>query len=326
MNNSNIDDANLPQRKRFQVTPDSSPKVKLACPFYRNSPENHQKHRSCAGPGWSTVHRVKEHILRQHAPPIHCVRCSTLFTTETQLNKHLTLPAPCPLRIPTFQLAGFNKDQEKALRKRGRGSQEKQWKELYRTLFPLVPEELIPSPRYENNFEEWEKRRRRDLDNMESYLRLKLTREVRRRLEQKNLKIPRALENQLRRQVIEIIESAQADVFQLYRQQDTRPMETYGLDPSRQPSNSNCARQPQTTYGRGLEATSDAPTLTAMTEGTHGGLSTSTVENVFESFNPSSGLQYDLVSSAGGPGGMGPQYEGADWMDSQILDDELWQL
>lgn len=176
---------------------------------------------------------------------------------------------------------------------------------------------------YDNDIAELEKRRRRDLDQMESYLRLKLSREVKRRLEQRNLKIPRALENQVRRQVIEIIESAQAYAFQSYRQQDTRPMETYGLDPSREPSNSNSARQPQTTYGRGLEATSEAPTLTPMTEGTHGGLSTSTAEDIFEPFNPSSGLQYDVVSSVGGPDGMGPQYEGADWMDSQILDESF---
>jgi hypothetical protein len=31
----------------------------LACPYYKRNPKKHQKLRSCAGPGWSTVHRVK---------------------------------------------------------------------------------------------------------------------------------------------------------------------------------------------------------------------------------------------------------------------------
>jgi hypothetical protein len=33
--------------------------LRLACPFYKRNPEIHQKWRSCAGPGWDTVHRVK---------------------------------------------------------------------------------------------------------------------------------------------------------------------------------------------------------------------------------------------------------------------------
>lgn len=32
---------------------------KLACPYFRRDPLRHKKHRSCAGPGWITVHRVK---------------------------------------------------------------------------------------------------------------------------------------------------------------------------------------------------------------------------------------------------------------------------
>ncbi|KAF5489197.1 hypothetical protein CGCS363_v011789 [Colletotrichum siamense] len=219
---------------------------------------------------------------------------------------------------------GFNREQEKALRKRRRGPADKQWKEIYRILFPLVPEELIPSPRYDNDIAELDKRRRRDLDQMESYLRLA----VRRRLEQKNLKIPRALENQVRRQVIEIIENAQADAFQLYRQQDANsPMRMD--DPeitSCQSSDSGSAPQSQTADGYGLEAPLEVPTLTAMTEGTHGGLSTSTAGDIFEPFVPSSGLQYDLDSSVGGPNGMGQQQEGADWMDDQLLDGEFWRF
>ncbi|KAF4929608.1 hypothetical protein CGCVW01_v001414 [Colletotrichum viniferum] len=221
---------------------------------------------------------------------------------------------------------GYNKEQEKALRKRGRGPPEQQWKEVYKILFPLVPEELIPSPRYGSIIEEWESRRRRDLDRMESYLRLELPRGVTRRFEQKSLQLPRALESQVRRQVIEIIESVQADAFQSYRRQDSRHVETYGPDTSCQPSHSNSTQQSQTTDGGGLEATLEVPNLTTMTASALRGPFTSTAEATSGPFNPTPGLQYDLDSSIGGHDDMQQQYESAGWMHSQTLDDELWQF
>lgn len=39
---------------------------KFACPYFKREPRKHRKHRSCVGPGWTTVHRVKyaaPHIL-----------------------------------------------------------------------------------------------------------------------------------------------------------------------------------------------------------------------------------------------------------------------
>jgi hypothetical protein len=37
--------------------------LRLACPFFKRNPDVHQRWRSCAGPGWDTVHRVKCVIL-----------------------------------------------------------------------------------------------------------------------------------------------------------------------------------------------------------------------------------------------------------------------
>lgn len=51
--------------------PDKRPKVngfsslsppllrKFACPYYKRYPERHRKWRSCSGPGWDTIHRLK---------------------------------------------------------------------------------------------------------------------------------------------------------------------------------------------------------------------------------------------------------------------------
>ncbi|KAH0431045.1 hypothetical protein CcaCcLH18_07350 [Colletotrichum camelliae] len=214
-----------------------------------------------------------------------------MFITETELNKHLTLPVPCPLKISASQPVGFNKEQEKALRKRGRGPVEKQWKEMYTLLFPLVPDKLIPSPHYESNNEEREQDRLKGLDQMESYLRLELPRRVRRQLEQQSSQLPYPLEN-----LIKIVESAQTDVFQSFRhrQQGTQLMEAHGPDTSFQPATS--AQQSQTTYGCGLEATVEVPAFAMMTATT-----------------------YD---------GIGQEYEQAGSMDSQILDMDLlnWDI
>ena len=32
---------------------------KFACPYFKRDPRKHGKHRSCVGPGWTTIHRVK---------------------------------------------------------------------------------------------------------------------------------------------------------------------------------------------------------------------------------------------------------------------------
>jgi hypothetical protein len=45
--------------KGDDATSSKDPGRKLACPFYKHMPREHMKDRSCAGPGWMKVHRVK---------------------------------------------------------------------------------------------------------------------------------------------------------------------------------------------------------------------------------------------------------------------------
>ncbi|KAF0324518.1 hypothetical protein GQ607_008222 [Colletotrichum asianum] len=206
---------------------------------------------------------------------------------------------------------------EKALRKRGRGPVKKQWKEVYMILFPLVPEKLIPSPRYEDSDEEWNKLWLRNLDQVESYVRL----EVVRRLEQENLQLPHPLENQVRRQMIDIVNRAQADAFRSYRQPDTLDMQTHRLDTSCQPPDSTSAQQSQTTTDRcDLEAPLAAPALTEMTENAHDRLFMSTIAATIEPLPQASRLLCSFDSTAGHHGGMGRQTEDPSWMDSLSLD------
>ena len=42
-----------------QSSTDKRTTRRFGCPFYQRNPEKHQYHRSCEGPGWEAVHRVK---------------------------------------------------------------------------------------------------------------------------------------------------------------------------------------------------------------------------------------------------------------------------
>jgi hypothetical protein len=60
----NTDDEDDGSIKRPRISPSSSAsgptiRKKFACPFFKHCPERHQRWRSCRGPGWDTVHRVK---------------------------------------------------------------------------------------------------------------------------------------------------------------------------------------------------------------------------------------------------------------------------
>ncbi|KAK0636746.1 hypothetical protein B0T17DRAFT_89192 [Bombardia bombarda] len=119
---------------------------RFACPFYRRNPKKHLKHRSCAGPGWPSVHRVKEHLYRNHALPIHCNRCGLTMETDGQLRSHQRQAEGCKVCLIDLP-EGFDKEQEKELRKRKPGeTEEERWYGVYKVLFPDEDGDLVPSP------------------------------------------------------------------------------------------------------------------------------------------------------------------------------------
>ncbi|KAH7129937.1 hypothetical protein B0J13DRAFT_678977 [Dactylonectria estremocensis] len=130
--------------KKPSIEPESH---KLACPFLKYNPRKYQDWRCCRW-GWSTVHRVKEHVYRKHRlPKFKCGRCCEEFKTSTQLLSHQQAVEPCKLKIEP-PMDGINDEQFQALRsrKRPRGSisEEEKWVEMYKVIFP--DEDMIPSP------------------------------------------------------------------------------------------------------------------------------------------------------------------------------------
>ncbi|CAJ2512044.1 Uu.00g076690.m01.CDS01 [Anthostomella pinea] len=128
---------------------------KWACPFYKHDPEAHSKHRSCAGPGWPSLHRLKEHLYRIHRLPKHtCPRCTEPFEDAKDLQSHLRADEPCKT-LELVPVQGIDEATEAKLRirkKHGPGvTEEQRWKEIYLILFPDANRHAVPNPYYDSN-------------------------------------------------------------------------------------------------------------------------------------------------------------------------------
>ncbi|KAI1344432.1 hypothetical protein F5Y15DRAFT_112066 [Xylariaceae sp. FL0016] len=225
--NSSYDDENeedSSKRERLDAAP-SEANRRLACPYYRRCPERHAHWRSCAGPGWDSVHRVKEHVYRRHKLPIYCSRCWKEFQTSTELDDHyrqLQLCETLPKR--NTECEGYDKEQEKILKKRtkdGKTEHEK-WNEMYRILFPSGDEATIPTPYYDTNaYASWKRDRNDELNRCEQCLRAEFPRLIQERLQEvigplDNL-LSRPLIDDLSMKIIDIARDFQAQAFRACR-------------------------------------------------------------------------------------------------------------
>ncbi|KAF2830185.1 hypothetical protein CC86DRAFT_403493 [Ophiobolus disseminans] len=126
--------------------------MRLACPYYKRNHQKHQPSRACAGPGWPKVHRLKEHLYREHAMPLFCRRCNMTFENESQITDHSRSMDMC-IVTDTLPPEGFDKDQEKELKKRKKmfraESEEQKWKIVYLILFPDTALTELPTPYYD---------------------------------------------------------------------------------------------------------------------------------------------------------------------------------
>ena len=150
------------------------PKCNFACPFFKYNPRKYMCWRSCPGPGWNTVHRIKyvsnylcnfysslrvianvrsrEHLYRRHAlPKFVCDRCFEPFQDADSLRLHHRAEMPCSVREePQDAFEGVTPAQELQLRSRKRSrigvrdTEHEKWIHIYQVLFP--EETRIPSP------------------------------------------------------------------------------------------------------------------------------------------------------------------------------------
>jgi hypothetical protein len=145
----NDEEDNSPNKRRrgSLATIESSERgARFACPFYKHGPHRFRNRRTCPGPGWPTVHRMKEHLYRAHAQSIYCPRCYATFDADMDLSNHLR-STQCQVSAPQL-LEGIDRETLAALRKRSPVSrpEDEKWRDVYQLLFPGVALDDIPSP------------------------------------------------------------------------------------------------------------------------------------------------------------------------------------
>lgn len=165
------DDADDPRKSKWRRLLEGPRNVFFACPYFKHDPGRYQSERSCVGPGWPTIHRVKcvinrpvkivcevltvqcgsyrEHLYRKHMQPKHvCPRCWETFSTQNEMTQHLRADILCQRGQYKPPHTGITQDQERRLRSRKRSrtyqSEVQKWNEIYRILFPDDKE--IPLP------------------------------------------------------------------------------------------------------------------------------------------------------------------------------------
>ncbi|KXH35482.1 hypothetical protein CSAL01_01563 [Colletotrichum salicis] len=143
------------RNKKRTKTDEDDDRRKFACPFYKHDPARYKSHRTCVGPGWHEIHRMKEHIYRKHRV-FTCTRCFEAFKSDGQLQDHLRAVVACSVRDKkTRKLdpsAGLDQDTEKHLRARATSKKDgvDKWYEVYYILFPGTQDvDNPPSPWYD---------------------------------------------------------------------------------------------------------------------------------------------------------------------------------
>lgn len=142
----------------------------LACPFFAHDPAKYGKVRTCCGPGFPSVHRVKyvktpdpgvytrgntetltdfgrEHLWRRHLlKGEYCPRCHEGFDSKDECNTHLRASADlqCPISDDDAP-EGIDKETElkiKGRRYRNGMTPAQKWEDIFQIIFPRA---LIPS-------------------------------------------------------------------------------------------------------------------------------------------------------------------------------------
>jgi len=123
----------------------------FACPFFKHDPARFRKVKTCCGPGWKDIHRVKEHVYRSHLRKHRCNRCGESFGDAKGLREHQRGDRMCEKREDGEGEEGMwiTEEQEEKLRARAKAgsSAEGNWRAMYAVIFPG---EGLASPYYDS--------------------------------------------------------------------------------------------------------------------------------------------------------------------------------
>ncbi|KAL8671571.1 MAG: hypothetical protein Q9168_003933 [Polycauliona sp. 1 TL-2023] len=189
----------------------------FACPLHQNNPIKHcanvldgSKFRACAGPGFATISRLKQHLKRVHRAPIQCTRCWHIMPNLQAMSNHANQELRCEAQHP--QPEGISADKMDVIMSKWGVT----WADIYSILFPGAP---VPSPYYEHLGPERDTGKSpssQSLDDFEAYSRTELP-----RLVEENLQVMvdaqiAPLEESLKAMLVDIVRRCQSDVAQNY--------------------------------------------------------------------------------------------------------------
>lgn len=196
---------------------------RLACPFFKRNPHRYKDQSKCVGPGWMTVHRLKEHLYRRHMLPIHCYRCREVFPSDKLLQLHSRSDTRCAVRDDAaLELEGIDASQERLLRSRRRTdkTEEDKWRDVFRICFPADAPDSVPTPWFELP-PAWGAAsppgQESDIARYEEFLRRELPRRVRGELEVRIEQELSPVEESLKRQLVDIVRDMQQTLFADFR-------------------------------------------------------------------------------------------------------------
>ncbi|KAL0783479.1 hypothetical protein CaCOL14_001384 [Colletotrichum acutatum] len=141
----------MPEGKRSSESPTTSQDGEgaFACPYYKNNPEQFckGKRKSCAGAGWKSFHRLKEHLRRNHLERGYkCSRCQVRLSSSEKLKDHYNSEVQCQRQSVvidyTMDSAQWSSCQGHM---RGENGADK-WREVYKIIFGPTSLEAMPSP------------------------------------------------------------------------------------------------------------------------------------------------------------------------------------
>lgn len=108
------DGPNKRRRVSITTTEDSEIGPRFACPFYKHDPSRYRNRRTCPGPGWPTVHRMKYVRVRfqrivltisgsiyiGHTPNLSSARDATPCSTLIAIFRTISAPTPAACHHP----------------------------------------------------------------------------------------------------------------------------------------------------------------------------------------------------------------------------------
>ncbi|RFN51748.1 hypothetical protein FIE12Z_3951 [Fusarium flagelliforme] len=161
---SSDDDDDEKRPRKIIAQNENSPK--FACPYYKYNPHRFSSERSCSGPGWPNMQRLKYGYFDSTMPPkkidsrlnsfcLHkapdhqCPRCLMEFENNLSKMQHCQAQEICNVGQSPSTTGLLDENKMRLLKQRGKttASESEKWFSVYKILFPN--ETSFPSPYYE---------------------------------------------------------------------------------------------------------------------------------------------------------------------------------